>query len=292
MDFKLNLSDKEFEQLMKTIDERMMSENVKVQGRQIRGWMLFCESLQLHGLSFTHPISQKVMQWFQTRYGDRLNLDFTLGHFVEILRGDLFRARCVLFFGELHLICSFPVMGHSQKRPLNQPALLNVLDFVEGMTPSFAKELASRESQALLRGFTTAYVHFARIADLPPLPFVSEARGDLREAVEHMFRPEPQFGSSKWSSLQAAEKFLKAYIQQKRGKPKHIHFLEELACDAERLGLRAIDRKVLDRAQCPPSARYDSKSVTPEEALDAYRAAIEIAGTVALPLSPPIRIGG
>jgi hypothetical protein len=166
-----------------------MSENVKVQGRQIRGWMLFCESQQLHGLSFTHPISQKVMQWFQTRYGDRLNLDFTLGHFVEILRGDLFRARCVLFFGELHLICSFPVMGHSQKRPLNQPALLNVLDFVEGMTPSFAKELASRESQALLRGFTTAYVHFARIADLPPLPFVSEARGDLREAVEHMFRP-------------------------------------------------------------------------------------------------------
>jgi HEPN domain-containing protein len=286
MDFKLKLSDEEFERLMSEIDERMVSENVRIPARQIRGWMLFCEKQQLHGISFTHPISSKVMEWFHARYGSRINLNFDLGHSVEIIRGDLLHTRCFTFFGRLHVICHPALMGRPKTGPaVNQPAVVNLLDQAEGMTVAFARSLTLEERQTLLRDFVASQVYLSRIADAGTQALVPEARADLRESVDHMTRHEGRFGMSKWASLQAVEKFLKAYILQQGTAPQRIHVLEELASKAESLGLRAIRRTVLNLAVCSPSARYDASSVSRGEAVEGYRAAVSICGDVATQLN-------
>jgi hypothetical protein len=287
MDFELNLSEEEFERSMKEIDERLVSEQVKVPARELRGWMLFCEKRQLSGISLNHSISTKVLDWFKARYGDRLNLDFCLGHSVELIRGDLFRSCCNVFYGRLQLVCHPALMGHSTTGPvISRPALVNTLDQMKGMTTSFAASLTSKELETLLRGYAISLLHLSRIGDLTKQPFVLEARADLRESVEHMFHHEAQYGLSKWSSLQAVEKFLKAFIVQQGTQPKHgRHILTEFADAAEACGLLKIPRELLARAQCSASARYESASVSREEAIESYRAAVEIAGGIALQLT-------
>jgi HEPN domain-containing protein len=162
--------------------------------------------------------------------------------------------------------------------------LVNVLDWVEGMTAPFAASLTPAERETLLRGYAVSQLHLSRIGDLTAQPFVPEARADLRESVEHMFRNEAQFGLSKWASLQAVEKFLKAYIQQQGTTPEPIHILKQLAGTAESLGLRPIPRKVLALAQCSPAARYKGSSVSRQKAVESYRTAVEITGEIALQL--------
>jgi hypothetical protein len=142
----------------------------------------------------------------QSGYGERLNLDFGLGYSVELIRGDLLRSRCNVFYGELHAIFHPALLGRSTIGPaVDQPAIVNVLDQVEGMTPPFAASLTPEERAILLRGYAVAQEQLSRVGDADARPFVSEASADLRESVEHMFRNEPRFGLSKWASLQGAE---------------------------------------------------------------------------------------
>jgi hypothetical protein len=285
VEVKLNISDEEFERVMKEIDDELVSENVQVPARQMRGWMLFCKKRQLHGTSFTDPISVRVLDWFKTRYGERINLDFGLGYSIEVIRGDLLRCRCSVFFGEIHLFSHAAFLGRIPEGPaVNRPALVNVLDHVHGMTPAFAGSLRPEDRRTLLRRYATSLEQCSRIGDADAPAFVPEGRADLRESIEHMFRNEPQFGLSKWAALQGAEKFLKAYIQQQGDTPERTHLLWKLAGTAESLGLRPIEKKILAQAECSPEARYQGKGVSRAEAVASYQAALQVAGTVALQL--------
>jgi HEPN domain-containing protein len=282
----LTLSEEEFERSMREIDEQLVSREAKLPGREIRGWIMFCQKYDLRRISLDAPISEKVTGWFKARYGDRLNLDFSLGHSVEIIRGDLLRSRCSVFYGEIHVVCHPAMMGQSTDGPVTRrAAFVNVLDRVDGMTASFGASLTPGEQQTLQRGYATSQLHLSRIGDLTPQPFIREARADLRESVEHMFRSDPQFGLSKWASLQAVEKHLKAYIRQKGEQPERNHFLEGLATEAERLSLQPIPREKLELAKCVPGARYGEIAVSRTEAVESYQAAVEISGTIALQLN-------
>jgi hypothetical protein len=103
-----------------------------------RGWMLFCKEQRLHGITFTDRISVKVMNWFEARYGERINLDFSLGHSVESIHWDPLRSRCCVFFGNIQILFHPALLGRSTQGPaVNSAALVNVLDRVEGMTARF-----------------------------------------------------------------------------------------------------------------------------------------------------------
>lgn len=54
---------------------------------------------------------------------------------------------------------------------------------------------------------------------------------------------------------------------------------------AESLGLRPIPRGVVALAECSPAARYQAARVSRAEAVDGYRAAVEIAGGITLQLN-------
>jgi hypothetical protein len=125
---------------------------------------------------------------------------------------------------------------------------------------------------------------------------VPEARGNIANAVDLLFSTPPQFGFSKWESLQATEKVLKAFILAKGAKFKFTHILEDLALPAELLGLPPIPRRELREIQCSPEVRYGTIDVAPREAVKAHQAAVSVCGGIAVSLlrlkgiDPPVHM--
>lgn len=91
----------------------------------------------------------------------------------------------------------------------------------------------------------------------------------------------PTKGLSKWASLQAAEKFLKAYITQKGATAPFSHDLQRLATLAESHGLPSILHAELGKVQCSADVRYGRIPVTKQEAVEAHHVAIGICAEVA-----------
>jgi hypothetical protein len=284
--FTLKLSENDFNRELEEIDRLLVSQEVKIPAREIRGWMLFSNRQGLSGMPMDHPISEKVMSWFKARYGDRLNQDLDFGHSVLLVRDDIFRFRCPLIYGRVYALCCAEIMHRDLNRLIvHQVPLMSVLNLVDGITQAYFNSMAATERESLLSNFGRSETLLARISDVETREFVPEARADIRMSIEQMMLPNPQFGPSKWASLQAVEKFLKAYISQKGTEPRRIHILSELATAAESLGLRTIPKQSLELVQCPASARYQSSLVTKEEAVSAHQAAILICANIATQLT-------
>jgi hypothetical protein len=276
-----SLSSEQFESLMEEIDAELNIQMSDCRGRELRGWMLFCQKLKLEGMPLHHPLSDKVTKWFETRYGDRLKIDPCFGCSAILLRNDIVRVRCALFYGRAILFCAPETMHIESQLALNQPAYLNVLRQCQGLTQGYARALKPDEQSRLLDAYVESERAMACISDAPNEAYVHEARGDLSASVEQLFMRPPQFGSSKWSSLQAVEKFLKSFIVQKGSTHERIHVITELAKQAVNLGLRPIKSELIQVVQCTASVRYDSKLVSRGEAFDAHRAAVLLCAEVA-----------
>jgi hypothetical protein len=286
MQSTLELSDEDFNRILEEIDRVLIWQGTNIPGRELRGWGLFCVRQGLSGISMDHPISQKVMAWFKARYGDRLNLDLDFGHSVSLLRGDILRFRCPCFYDHAYVLCCTELMHRDFSGvTLRRPTLMNVLRLISGMTQPYFGSLTPIERDLLLESFSRSEILLARISDVDTPDFIAEARADIRMSVEQMMLPNPQFGPSKWASLQAVEKFLKAYISQKGSEPERIHILSELAATAESLGLRTVGKPSLELVQCSPAVRYQSSLVTKEEAVSAHQAAILICAGIATQLA-------
>jgi hypothetical protein len=281
--FALNISDEEFNRILEDIDESMASQGVNIPARELRGWMLFCERQKLEGINMNHPISKKITDWFRARYGDRLNLDFTSGHSALLLRGDIIRFKCPMFFGRAFIVCC-PELADKEFSHLAQPALIDVSKQLVGVTSAYSRSLTLDERNHVLETVSKTEIWSSRVGDAGAQAYIPEGRADLRTSVDQMMLHEPQFGPSKWASLQAVEKFLKAYIKQQGSEPEFTHKLADLADAAESLGLLALKRLSVSLIQCSPSVRYEASSVTKAEAVKAHEAAISICADIATQL--------
>jgi hypothetical protein len=191
MTFTIGLSEEEFNTTLQEIDDLMASRGEK----------------NLEGISMNDPLSQRVMEWFSIRYGDRLNLDTDFGQSVLILHGDIIRFRCPLFYGRLLVMCCPELMHHDfSKVHVNRPAVSNVLSLMNGITAAYSRSLTMQEREGVVARVVKCIIHGARISDAGTQAYVSEGRADLRTSVDQLMLNESQFGPSKWSSLQAVEK--------------------------------------------------------------------------------------
>jgi hypothetical protein len=122
----------------------------------------------------------------------------------------------------------------------------------------------------------SAYVALHAVSDVQ---FVNEVQGDLDAVVSHLVAHKSQLGLSKWASLQAVEKILKAYIvtkDQTMDVKKIGHKLGELAVAAENLGLPAIPNGYIADVQCSAGVRYGEVAVSVEEAGIAHLISLEV----------------
>lgn len=275
-------SEKDFVEVMGQIDDLMRKEGTAITARSFQGPGKFTWAYRTW-LMHRDPLHSKIVEWFNGRYGDRLKMDPTWKMAV-LIRGDLYQLLLPLVFGSVNVICSaeqFGVTNESRVPKRNQRPTINVLGLLDDFTEDYARSLTKDELSPLMNAFLLGFNARNEIDSISESEFVKEAIGDIQVSVAHLFATPPQYGLSKWSSLQAAEKLLKAFIRQKGGKLELIHNLEKLAAAAESLGLPPIPRALLKAIQCPAGVRYGDPEVTLVEAVEAHHAALAICSGIA-----------
>ena len=274
-------SEETFTQVMAQIDAEMRKEGIAIAGRSLRAPGKFTWAYRTW-LMHRDPLNQKIVDWFNGRYGDRMKID-PGWKIAVVIRGDLYQLRLPLVFGSVNVICSAEQFGITSQQKLDryQKPTVNILDLLEGFTEDYAKSLTQEERTALTNAFFLGYNAQSEIDSVSESEFVKEAIGDIQVSVSHLFATPPQYGLSKWSSLQATEKFLKAFTKQQGGKIETIHNLEKLALAAESLGLPAIPRPLLKKIQCSAGVRYGEVAVTLVEAVEAHHVALDICSGIA-----------
>jgi hypothetical protein len=107
-------------------------------------------------------------------------------------------------------------------------------------------------------------------------PWVREAKADLAESTAQILNPEPALGESRWASLLAAERGLKAFIVTRGQRASHTHQLIELAEAAEGQGLVQLPRRWIDAVQCSDTVLEGQGTGDLPTALRAQECAFEI----------------
>jgi hypothetical protein len=289
--------EEEFQKLMEETDQELRAENVKTIGRPVAGWLRISSrfGLRLRMNPSKRPprddcytgddLTFRIFDWFDHRYGDRLKISLGAGEMAVFVRGDLYRLVFPRIFGTVSLSCSpedFKAHGEATSSiGRGRPPAMNILSCIEGLTAALAQTLTPGHRTELLRLFQMGCTAHAEIRVKRDVELVEEALGDLQESVARLFDVTPRCGTSKWASLQAAEKMLKAYIKQRGQKFPYIHGLACLAGLAEAHGLPVLPRDVLVEIQCEPGVRYADSSITTPEAVRAQHLSLQLCAAVA-----------
>lgn len=280
----------EFQQLMESVDAGLRRENRAIAARPMLAWLRVSSRFDL-GLSLPAPerepregsyagddLTIRCLRWFDQRYGHRLKIDPTWKMAI-MLRGDVYRMRLPSVYGSVRAICSPRDFGCTRSNILGsqaEPPTVNILDLIDGLTEEYAKKLSDEELASILRCFQLGLTARNEIESVREINLVAEAIGDLQACVAHLFSDPAQYGLSKWASLEATEKIIKAFIGLKKGKFDKNHYLDKQATMAESLGLRAIPRVLLAKIQCSAGVRYGNPRVSLPEAVEAHHTALDV----------------
>jgi hypothetical protein len=159
------------------------------------------------------PLSRSVHNWFKQAYGDRLKVDFSAGRVVVIIEEDLYVLHLPRIYGQVKFALSRHFSEPSEISS-SGPATCNMLQLVQDLTPAKAASLSDTTLRAIAGIFEISLpAHYALEAN-QSLELIRIARGDISTAVDLLMDRDQRYGESKWASLQAAEKIMKAAIEQ------------------------------------------------------------------------------
>jgi HEPN domain-containing protein len=218
-------------------------------------------------------VSQAIHKWYQEHYADRLKVDPCPGRTVVRLDGDLYTLRVPLIFGTVRFVMSQRFLPPPRLGP--GPSECNMLQLVEDLTEAKALRLSDAALQEV-NDATLRAIHAIWTLASTPHELMRIARGDVAVAVSNLMERQGRFGESKWASLQAAEKVLKAAIALAGGSFGKVHELEKLFAQLEFVGIRVDPKPYVDAIQCKPGIRYGEEACTLEEALDAHRRSLDL----------------
>jgi hypothetical protein len=281
-----NLSDEAFESVMTAIDAEVRKQSKVVPGREVLALMEFMKRFQIE-LQMGHPLEERIVNWFKRVYGERLNTDFSRGYSAVMIRGDLYRLRFLTFFGTAAIVSRPDWIGRRLSRQERNGQILPVINLlerhIEGMTPDHAHRLTIQECNELTNAYSRMERAFTALetAETGANVHITEIVDDLKASASHLLSEPPNYGFSRWSSLQATEKIIKSYIVCKGSVPGRHHSLSKLCQAAYNLGLPLQESAKIAAIQCSAEVRYDSTRATKEEALAAHYASLEICATVA-----------
>jgi hypothetical protein len=282
-------SEQEFLALMEDIDRELADEGVKITARPIMAGLRITKRYDIvlnacpprrapkAGCFEPLEISIRVHHWVEQRYGQRINVPFHIGRVVLPLRGALYVISCPTTYGTVQFVCEPHSFGQARETlGTNAPPTCNMVDLVEDLTADFARSLTAEEVIKIGAAFVTGMGAYSALRVINDVDYVREAVGDFDAAVFHLMDHQPQPGLSKWASLQAVEKLIKAYIAQKGGTVRFIHSLQRLTDQAITLGLPAPPEQYLADVQCPAGVRYGEVAVSVEEAVKAHLISLEL----------------
>jgi len=275
----------QFEALMAQIDSKLTDEGVAIPSRP----MLAVREVSIkYGLSMplggdvvrmppdlrqNAALSEAIKQWYEDNYGDRLKVNLCPGQTVVLLDGDLYTLRVPGIFGSVQFVLTRQWLHNPGIS--RGPVIFNITQLVNEMTPAKAARLTDSALNSIGNAFDTA-LPAAYTMESTGHSLMRIARGDVEVAVNCMMARDGRYGESKWASLQAAEKVLKAAIDLTGVKFKFTHGLAELCETLTETGLAFDATAQVAVIQCKPGIRYGEEPCSRDEALAAHQASLQL----------------
>jgi hypothetical protein len=292
----LNNKDKETEflNLIKEIDEGLKKRNVPIFRRPLDAIRELCMKLKtslplvahraaIPGLYSGESLVAHVHDWYERRYGDRLKTDFSPGQAAVLIKGDPWKVNFPSLFGKAKLVFD-PDFDKYRKEPrirIDEAIIANPLSCIDRFTVDIAKSLTKNEMSQLAEFFMSTFQTLLRLFEIKDKPFIPEARVDLDTAVNSIFLASPNYGQSRWASLQFAEKILKSYLKLKKASFPKKHDLELLSGLASINAMPTIAPNIIQDIQCYAGVRYGEIAVTLQEAIKAHHSSLKVCSIVA-----------
>lgn len=288
----LNPTEAEFDTAMTEIDEELRRKSSRVVAREMLALAEYCHRYNVTIANY-QPIAKRIFDWCKRLYGDRLNIDWDFGRTVVLVKGDLCKLRIIRFYGVMPIVCSPALMEIKLTQEIDvgrrvDVRNLAVTDWIVGLTPEMARRLSTQECEGILEAYARAFTAFARLEDAlgkrhsgTDAIYIPEAMHDLIGSVESLFTATPNYGQSKWSSLQAVEKVVKSCLRKQGTIPKKSHNLRSLNGTAAAVGVPRIDHTLIGKIECGAEVRYDSSLVSKEDAVAAHYAALDVCAKLA-----------
>lgn len=279
-----------FEAMMTEIDSRLGQEGCGIEDRPIRAGR---EVSLLHGVPVpigrTDPerlppelapyatLGAAIIDWYDENYGDRLKVDMKPGRVVVRLDGDLYVIGIPRLFGSIAFGVSRDFLP--ERTAFRGGGHCNIIQLVEHMTPAKAARLSDTDLKAAEEAFIVG-LWASYTLETTAHALMTSAQADVATAVTALLDRHDRSGQSKWASLQAAEKTLKAAIALKGGDFPFTHDLARLASLLSELGIVIEIKPLLAAIQCTPGIRYGEEACSQAEALAAHHASLALVNTL------------
>lgn len=280
-----------FEQLMREVDAALAKDGVAISARPIHAVMAvgnrFKVSLPVVPLSPDAPAElakyndfvRNIQGWFEKVYGDRIKADFSPGSTVVPIDGDLYVLRLPRFYGTVQFMVSRQFVKRRSSFSRG-PAVCNVLELIQNLSEAKAALLSDETLSEVMQMFGIGLQAHDALEANRSHDLIRLARGDVQTAVNSLMDRDNRFAESKWASLQAAEKTLKAAIAMEGAKFGFTHNLSTLCEQLCSLGVRFEWKDLVERIQCTPHIRYGSEYCSRDNALLAHQASLRLVVTL------------
>ena len=290
-------TDEQFRSLMEEVDRELRDQEVPITARELKSISIIRRLLQILGEINLgdipdQPVSgsyqgqdliARAFQWMRDRYGKKLNMPMP-GQTMVVIRGDPYKVRLPFAMGTINLVCDPSSLG--EVRPAfgtSAPPILNILDLIEGLTPNLTQSLVQAEVEGIFSDVSPAIRYVMLLIRMKNGAMREQANNDIMSSVDDALRIPPDFGGSRWHSLQAVEKFLKSLLTlhgipyPKNGRkghdPTHLAGLGR--------ALIRIEPQLLEDVTCSAGVRYNEVASTLLDANRAHRSAICICEKIA-----------
>lgn len=272
---------KEFDKLMLGIDRRLADNGVSIFRRPIHASHIISKEfgIQLlmtpptpgvpHELLKYWPISQRIRQWYELRYGDRLKVHLGSGCMAFLIDNDVWVFRFPRIYGSVRLVASRTIKSNRMGTK-GKPLIHNILDSIDRLPDARRSSLTDAQLDGLLKYFVLGFEALCGLEAFAKDGLVNSALADIAASIDHLVARNPEYGLSKWSSLQAAEKLLKATLRRASAKYSKTHNLAQLLKEAQRSQVTLDIDKLVGKIQCSPGIRYGQEPCTLFDAVDAH----------------------
>ncbi len=85
---------------LSALDDRLGAEDIAIPGRPLRALSQISAEFRA-SFMLNSPIANRVNQWFQTRYGDKLKMTIETGRMVVKIKHDLYAVHYPVIFGQV-----------------------------------------------------------------------------------------------------------------------------------------------------------------------------------------------
>lgn len=287
------VSKEEFAVLITDVDRRLREKAVAISARPFHAVPLIADALGVteeipadqrdtDGEITAESLSSHIHRWYEENYGDRLKLRVGPGAIALNIRGEAWKANLPLVYGSVELVADPNLVsdatssGLQISRPGRRPTH-NVLASIEGLPQQLATLLTNSELREIFDDYVLALGVLQELRGKHKSDtLIAAAFTDLDVAVEKLTNASPDYGLSRWSSLQFAEKVIKAELRAAGVKFPSNHNLGNLAKLLDDHKLFRLDRQRLSEIQCSASVRYGEERTSLREALIAHRSSIRV----------------